>query len=217
MTHIHLLVILLLALSCNIDNIGVGMSYGTRRIKIPFASNLLIAVITGTGTMLSMLAGGIISNYLSPITASRVGSLIIISAGIWILLQEIIRPVHKENYTQQEPVRAEINKENIMGKLSRIMENPVHADSDFSGHISLKEGLLLGLALMLNNLANGLGAGMAGLNPFATTGFVVLLSLMTIWCGLNFGHRYASRWLGDLAVPLSGIILIFVGIFEIFF
>ncbi len=48
---------LLIALSCNLDNVGVGISYGARGIKIPFVTNLFIALITGTGTLLAMVLG----------------------------------------------------------------------------------------------------------------------------------------------------------------
>ncbi|MFP3454357.1 manganese efflux pump, partial [Bacillus sp. SIMBA_154] len=39
------LLILGLAVSSSIDNLGVGMSYGIRKIKISHASNMMIAFI----------------------------------------------------------------------------------------------------------------------------------------------------------------------------
>ncbi len=38
--------IILLAISCNLNNVGVGIAYGARGIGIPIASNILIALIT---------------------------------------------------------------------------------------------------------------------------------------------------------------------------
>ena len=67
MADLHILTIFLLALSSNLDNIGVGTSYGARGINIPFSSNLLIAVITGAGTFVSMTIGNGISNIINPI------------------------------------------------------------------------------------------------------------------------------------------------------
>ncbi len=49
MQMLHLATILLLSLSSNLDNIGVGVSYGIRKVNIPFTSNLLIAVVTRGG------------------------------------------------------------------------------------------------------------------------------------------------------------------------
>jgi putative Mn2+ efflux pump MntP len=56
MRPLHVLAVLVLATSSNFDNVGVGIAYGIRGTCIPFASNLIIAVISGTGTLLSMLA-----------------------------------------------------------------------------------------------------------------------------------------------------------------
>ena len=53
----HLSIVLLMAISCNLDNLGIGIAYGTRRVSIPFTSNLLIAVITTIGTFLSVILG----------------------------------------------------------------------------------------------------------------------------------------------------------------
>ena len=47
----------LIALSCNLDNAGVGISYGTRRIRLPLATNFYIALLTSFGAYLAMVAG----------------------------------------------------------------------------------------------------------------------------------------------------------------
>jgi len=88
MTNLHLGAILLLAFSSNLDNVGVGVSYGIRKVNIPFTSNLLIAVVTSIGTLLSVLLGQSIYLFISAEMASLLGGGIIIAAGIWVLLQE---------------------------------------------------------------------------------------------------------------------------------
>jgi putative Mn2+ efflux pump MntP len=45
----------LIALSCNLDNVGVGISYGTRRIRLPLITNFYIALLTAFGTWLAMI------------------------------------------------------------------------------------------------------------------------------------------------------------------
>ncbi len=76
MTNLHIISIFLLALSSNLDNVGVGTSYGTRRINIPFGSNLLIAFITTSGTYLSMTLGNVISNFINPNSNRSAGKMI---------------------------------------------------------------------------------------------------------------------------------------------
>ncbi len=91
MADLHILTIFLLALSSNLDNIGVGTSYGARGINIPFSSNLLIAVITSAGTFVSMAIGNGISTVINPDFANAVGALLIGSTGVWVFIQELSR------------------------------------------------------------------------------------------------------------------------------
>ncbi len=74
-----------------------------------------------------------------------------------------------------------------------------------------------GLALTLNNLVHGLAAGMIQLSLALTTSFVVIFSILALWLGTLTGCSLGSRWLGRLAGPVSGLLLIFVGFYEIFF
>jgi len=212
----NLLVIIILALSSNLDNIGVASSYGIRKISIPFSSNLLIAFITGTGTLASMLAGRSVYKFLDPQTAGTAGAAIIIAVGVWVLFKEMVMRKPKVAPLNHDS-RQSISHLPVHRKINAILDNPFMADMDFSGHISLKEGMLLGIALTFNNLANGIGAGMMGLSVTLTTALVVVFSILTIWVGLEFGNHYGVRWLGKSAGPAAGLLLILVGIYEMLF
>ncbi len=84
----NVLFVLLLALSCNLDNIAIGISYGVRNIRLPWLSNLLIAFLTGFGTWLFIVFGQRIISYISPKIAVLAASLILIGMGVWVLWQE---------------------------------------------------------------------------------------------------------------------------------
>ncbi len=215
MQMLHLATILLIAVSSNLDNIGVGVSYGIRKINIPFSSNLLIALITSAGTFLSILLGRTIYLFLSPGTATFLGGGIIIAAGIWVIFQEKIMNKGKEN----QEVEAHIVETGLsrygFRQIVNILNNPISADWDFSGHIDLKEATALALGLTLNNIPNGVGAGMLGLNLYLTTGVIFLVSIITIWIGIFCGYL-GIHWIGKSAGLISGLILIFVGLYEIF-
>jgi putative sporulation protein YtaF len=212
--NIQFLSILLLAVSSNLDNVGVGTAYGVRKIRIPFSSNILIALITSTGTWLSMLMGKSIGMMLNTQLAGYLGASIIIAVGLWIFLSETGIVREKRSYDLSEANdRPDISGKHIFKKIYIILDNPFAADSDFSGHISLKEGVLLGFALTLNNLANGVGAGMMGLDIELATIFVGIFSIITIWVGLAAGCK-GSFLLGKLAGPVSGLLLILIGVIE---
>ena len=84
----NVLFVLLLALSCNLDNIAIGISYGVRNIRLPWLSNLLIAFLTGFGTWLFIVFGQRIISYISPKIAVLAASFILIGMGVWVLWQE---------------------------------------------------------------------------------------------------------------------------------
>ncbi len=214
----YFVVMMLLAVVSNTDNFAVGISYGTRRIQIPFISNLIIALITGIGTLVSMLLGEAISNILSPKAATLLGAIIIIVVGIWIFVKEILNITKEDsNKNGREVRKIEISSYGSIGKIPKILENPFLADWDFSGYISVSESIILGCALALNNMANGIGAGLAGINPFITAIFAFIISLLSIWVGIKLGHDYVHNFFGKLSAPLSGLILIIIGIYEILF
>ncbi|HEX8978418.1 MAG TPA: sporulation membrane protein YtaF [Parasulfuritortus sp.] len=210
-----LLSIFLIALSSNLDNIGVGTSYGVRRINIPFASNLLIALVTSLGTFLSVFLGEAMYHFISERTAGLLGGGIIIAAGLWIIYQEKIMHRVEEREVKQ-PV-AEAGRSRFgFHQIVRILNNPFTADWDFSGHIDLKEATALALGLTINNFPNGVGAGILHLNIYLMTATVFLISIITIWTGIYLGQS-GVRWLGKSAALVSGLILIFVGAYEILF
>ncbi len=216
MTNLHILTILLLALSSNFDNVGVGTSYGTRGINIPFDSNLLIAVITGTGTFVSMAIGNGIGNVINPNSANAMGALVIGCTGVWVLIQEVSRRDEEESDAPELLQKTNFSNQSFFRKMLTILDHPFLADTDFSGHISVKEGFPLALALTLNNLTNGIGAGLLGLNKALTIASVVILSIVTIWFGIQFGRYSGVHWFGRFSGCISGLILIILGIYEYF-
>ena len=216
MHGLHLISILLLAASSTADNVGVGIAFGARRMNVPLVPNLLIAFITGAGTLVSMLAGKTIAGFLTPQTANLLGGLVIIGTGVWVFVQEtrrFLRPGsgEKDRQARGEPVLHGSGPKRLLV----ILDNPCAIDRDASNRIRLKETLLLGLALTLNNLVNGLAAGIMGLSPTLTTLLVMVFSIPTIWLGIRTGCSLGYRWLGRLAGPVSGVLLVVVGILEI--
>ena len=216
MQKLHLVTILLLSLSSNLDNVGVGVSYGIRKINIPFTSNLLIALVTSCGTLLSILLGQSIYLFISAEMASLLGGGIIIAAGIWVLLQE--KFMHRGQEPQEETqMVAETGSPGFsFRQIVSILDNPIIADQDFSGHIDLREAIALSLGLTINNIPNGVGAGMVGCGAILMTGSVFVFSILTIWIGIS-GGLAGFKWLGKSTGVIAGLILIGVGLYEIFF
>jgi putative sporulation protein YtaF len=205
----------LIALSCNLDNVGVGISYGTRGIRLPLATNLYIALLTATGTWLAMVLGEQVFKFFPPSFGAILGGGILVAMGVWVMVQELLR---RRQPPEVEETHADTKtaSESWWGHLLEILNEPLAVDYDKSGHIDLKEGTILGLALMLNNLPNGVAAAMIKLPALLTTVAVGILSLLTFWLGISIG-RYMGNRSQDAAWTwvVSGLILIGIGLAEI--
>lgn len=209
---------LLMAVSSNLDNLGVGVSYGTRKIHLSLSTNFIVAIITSIGTFVSIAFGEYISSFLSLEIANTIGSLIIVAAGVWVIWlgrQDASEELEmgKELSQTQTGYISLVNQPN---QLTGIIKNPSRADIDKSGNISNYEATTLGVALTMNNLSAGIGGGLAGMNPIATTALVFVLSIATLWFGFFCGNQYTSRWLDDKAGIVSGMLLVIIGVYEYF-
>ncbi|MGC8491907.1 MAG: sporulation membrane protein YtaF [Syntrophobacteraceae bacterium] len=207
--------ILLMAVSCNLDNVGIGIAYGARGISIPFGSNLLIAAITTLGTFLSTVFGRSMYLFLKPETANYIGSAILIGAGVWVAFYDSVAPAPQVLHTSENAAVMTETPRSFFRRVLSILNDPCSADTDRSSHIDLKEGTVLGLALTLNNMANGVGAGLIGLNMVWLALSVFLFSIATIVAGLMIGSRYGNRVFGRYSGLAAGLLLICIGIFEL--
>ena len=205
----------LLSLSSNLDNLGVGVAYGIRRISVPFTSNLVIALITGTGSLAAMLAGQTIGGFLEPRVASLVGGLLLIGLGGWVVVQES-RGIPRREAVGKVEISPDIRPASLLSRVWTMLDNPFSADQDFSRHIDRREALLLGFALSMNNVVNGVAAGIAGLDPMLVTILVCIFSVLTLWAGMGAGIRFGSRVAGRSTGVVSGFMLMFIGIYEVF-
>lgn len=214
MRKFDLLPILFLAISSNGDNVAVGIAYGLGRIDVPLPSNLLIAVVTGAGTLASMWLGAAIGSIMDPRLASAIGGTIIVIIGGWVILRSIRTTTQSEN----APNSASFAQDRGPGpvrKLMLMLSNPAGADTNFSRQIELKESWALAIALSLNNVVNGVAAGMLRMNPAVTTLFVMVFSVLTLAAGLAAGRELGKRWLGSLSGVVSGLLLVALGVYEI--
>ncbi|MCL4441849.1 MAG: sporulation membrane protein YtaF [Firmicutes bacterium] len=221
----HLLTIFFLAVSANLDNLGVALAYGTRGMKLPFLSNIVIALITSSGTLATMFLGQYIASYLlTAIIANYLGAGIILAAGFGVIIQSYRETHYLPSYNEATAGSPPLGEASCLftihlcslGILIQILRDPVQVDRDYSGIIDGKEAVVLGLALTLNNLATGFGAGVSGLSPVLTTAMVFLFSLLSCGAGAAIGWRYTSRWLGAKTGIAAGLLLVLIGVYELF-
>jgi len=190
----HIVSSLLLVLSANMDNIIVGLSYGIKKVKIGPLANLLIAVITLIGTVLSMALGKILLKIIPGNFVNSLGSIILLLIGLWTIIQPLLKSSDSDS----------------------IFENPEKVDIDKSSVIDAKESIILALALTVNNIGIGVGASIAGLNIVVTSLFTFVVSLLTITLGYFIGSRYLARVVNKRTAVISGLIIIILAVYELF-
>ncbi|MBB6670718.1 sporulation membrane protein YtaF [Cohnella nanjingensis] len=200
------LLILGFTVSSSLDNLGVGISYGIRKIRIGFVSNLLIAAVCFAFSYAGIWFGKWISAVLPGILPVLLGTFILFVIGIRIIL--LAMPRRRQAVSAPEP-------EPDAKGLSGILRHPERADRDRSNHIGIAESLILGVALSANALTNGLSAGLLGLSPFMISLMAAVGSFLTVWLGVWLGAKVAnvrigSFTLGQFGTLVSGIILMLI-------
>lgn len=229
----HLFSALILCFSSNIDNFAVAVAYGVKDLRIGRLSNLLIALVSALGTLLSLSVGEVIGRYLSDQVANFLGSGVLIAIGIWGIWDTMERE-RKRNLSKLRQTRSRslvaagidstefvqsqtIESASIEGlSYESFLEHPEKADLDQSGYIDVREAIAIAFGLTINNLGTGVGAGISDFNVSFTTGLTFVFSLMAVSGGYYLGDRFTTRITGISAGMISGLMVIGLGIYEYF-
>lgn len=210
----HIVSVLLFVISASLDNLIVGIAYGIKKLKIPLSSNLIIAFISCIGTFISMLLGKFLGNFMSYRNSNIIGSSILIFIGLYFIIKSYKRD--NGNISLEKKLLSNESKAEYSNQYEEILIKPEKADKDNSGNIDFKEALTLGLALALNNIGLGIGASITGLSISLTCSLTLIFSLTAIPLGFIIGKKFLSSILENKAEIISGIIIILLGVYELF-
>ncbi len=199
-------------MALSLDSFGVGLTYGMRKIKIPWLSLAFIGLCSGFSILIAMSVGATIAQVISISAAETIGALILIAIGAWALV-ETYRP-------QKEPVQR-LQKQDVdftikmFGYVIHILRDPAKADMDSSGTVTGREALLLGLALSLDAFGAGIAAALMGFSPIGLALMVAFLSALFVSLGMVGGYRLAHvKWVKRLSF-LPGLLLILIGLLKL--
>lgn len=193
----------LFAVSANLDNFVIGLSYGMKRIHIPILSNLMISLVIFCSTFLSMALSRSLAGLFPVRAADVLGSVMMILLGLYCLLGFVLR---NRRFRRKQAVEDP----------EWPTRNPEKYDRDASHSIEFKEAFALGLALAVNNIGLGIGAGVSGLPMLATSLASLLCSFLFLCLGNRIGNSWLSNAIGRFAEPLSGLVILALGIYELF-
>lgn len=203
----HLPVNLLFAVALSLDGLGMGLSYGVRRIKIPLVPLFIICLASGLAIFLSMLAGEILEAFLSARVSLVLGAVLLMLMGLWIILQNFfLITVGPSLYRSKLP---------HVGLVVRILKEPVLADLNWSGEIDTHEAVFLGVALAMDALGAGFGAALAGYSLFWTPLLVALVEFLMINFGLWIGKILDFGRQERVLKVVPGAMIICLGLFKL--
>lgn len=210
---------IIFAIALSLDGFGVGISYGMRKIKIPFKSLIVICISSASALAVSMLAGNLIANFLSTEIAEMLGGIALLLVGGWLLVQAWVQRLKPKNDLQlglEDPFTVFKFSIPSLGLVIKILKEPAKADFDESGEISANEAVFLGFALAMDALGAGLGAAMMGFSPIITPLVAGISKFCLVALGLYLGCQSStSHSLGNFGL-LPGLIIIFLGAVKFF-
>lgn len=191
-----LLAAVLVAIVSNLDNLAAGIAFGVHGTRIARMPNLIIAAITMTGTAAAMTSGKVVSQVLAPTVASALAASIIIAIGAQTILGSF---------------SIGFRRSGLRSRSSQDSAAWASLVPTMNGELTRANAFSVGIALGLNNIGTGVGAGVAGLSPIATTFLAGALSLLCVGGGSRAGAVLGRLVIARRARLTSGFILLGLG------
>ena len=174
----------LFAAACNLDTVLLSAGFAARGVVLRRGYGLVIAALTTLITWLSLALGAGAAALLGGRTAQVLGGLVLAGMGAWFLLDWLRRP------------------------------GPPPEGAEEAEAAGLRGCVALAAALAVNNAGAGAAAGVSGISPGLAAAANLLATLGALPLGRTLGSRLAGRLLGKYALPLTGGLLILLGLWE---
>ncbi|MGE5701183.1 MAG: sporulation membrane protein YtaF [Clostridia bacterium] len=203
--------LILVSIAISLDGLGVGMTYGLRKMRIPLLSLLVIAACSFAVVYGVMLFGSTVTSWLSPAVSKQLGAGVLIAIGL-LTLWRIWRGQEEEAAKQvsDEP----IGQFRIFGLIIQILRDPEQADADHSGDIRGWEAVMLGMALSLDAFGAGISLSLLGYSALLVALSVAVCSVSLLALGIGIGQRVQGiGWAPQLAW-LPPLLLIGIGLLK---
>lgn len=177
----------LIGIGSNFDNSGTGMAYGSDSVKFPHWVNAIVNAVGFCTALLGAYMGEVISHYLTVYQAEWAACIVLVCIGLFFWYSAYVHPVLSK---KKQKIR---------------IKKP-----------GWKEGIILGLALSFTNVASGFGATVSNAaSIWATVMAITVWGYIMIWLGNVIGIGVIARMLGKYSSFAAGLLLIFVGVYQV--
>ncbi len=195
---------LLLVAALSTDAFAASLAYGTRRIRIPLLS---VAVISGvcSGTLaLSLWLGSLLRPVLPDGLTRGLGFSILFVLGFTKLFDSTIKAYIRRHKKLKKDIRFSLCS---LRFILTVYADPEEADKDASRSLSPLEAASLALALSIDGLAAGIGAGVTEVGWTGALILSFLVGAAAVLTGHAVGWKLAERCPADLSW-LGGVLLL---------
>lgn len=128
----------------------------------------------------------------------------LLAVGIFKLTEYAIRKYIERHKFLCKKVKISFSQ---LSFILSIYNNPVMADRDHSATMSCLEAVFFALAMSLDGMFGGLGAGFTGKNIFLTVLGSFVVSFCAVLCGCRIGMQASKRWKADVSW-LGGVLFV---------
>lgn len=211
-----MLAVFLIAISLSIDALGIGITYGIRKIIVPIIPKFIISLMSAVITFLSLSMGNQLQKILPDVFTKIIGILILLCMGIYLMHQSFKHNKIENNiqFKKKKSVRKIIIKS--LHLTIKIIHEPQLADVNNSKRIELAEAFCIGTALSIDSIGSGIGLSMLGLNNFYLPVAVAVCQYVFLSLGIFSGSRISNINVDNSKfVFISGLILIFIAIVRV--
>ncbi len=181
--------LLLIALANNIDNLGARLAYSMDGVRVGALANLWIAVITFAISTAAAASGARVKGALGAETSAILAMLLLVGLGGWMIRQS----------------------GSAGAKSARQSDHP----PPHGRRVGMREATFLGVALSINNIGGGLGAGVIGLSPLLIGLFSAIVSFLALWAGNYLADWFIQQKIAGRAAMIGGLLLIALGVKQV--
>lgn len=189
----------------SVDVFAAGFSYGADGIKIPRPS-VAVILLTNIGfTIISVLLGSCLTDYL-PISAVKYVSCAILGImGAVKLSDGIIKARFKDCPALKKDVSFSVLSIKL---IFSVYINPKTADTDSSKLLSPKEAIILAISIAADSIPIGINLGLMHFSLIAVIILAIIINEIAIRTGNFIGKKASEKLMPNLSWAGGAVLLI---------
>lgn len=199
----------LLILVLSLDTFFACMALGSKKIKIPFTSKLIIALVSSIFLAISLILGNVLNSFLNQTAMNIISFLVLFILGTLNIFDSILKKIIQKHIF----LTRSINIKYLTLTLN-IYIDKTKADKDKSLYLSPCESIFLSIILSMDSLFSGISINTSLLNGIFLVSLSVVLGIISAILGIYLGKQL-QKSKKDYSY-ISGIILLFLALNKLF-